>query len=153
MSAPRVLLVCSAGGHLLQLHKLLGPVWSQYERSWVCLRQPDAEGLLKDERVTWAHGPTNRSLPNLLRNLLLAWRVLQRERPTCIVSTGAGVAVPFLWLGRLQGAHTIYIESFARSSGLSLTGRLVYPFVHEFIVQHRDLASRHAAAQYYGSIY
>lgn len=152
-TSPRVLLVCSAGGHLLQLHSLLGPVFSQYSRQWVCLKKPDAESLLKNEQVTWAYGPTNRSVLNLLRNIVLAWRVLRSFKPTCIISTGAGVAVPFLWLGRLFGLHTIYIESFARRDNLSLTGRMVYPFVREFIVQHRELAAKNQSAEYYGSIY
>ncbi len=153
MSGARVLLVCSAGGHLLQLHSLFGPVFAQYEYQWVCLDKPDAQSLLKHEHVTWAYGPTNRNLINLLRNTLLAWRVLRAFRPTCIVSTGAGLAVPFMWLGRLFGLYTIYIESFARQDNLSLTGRLVYPFVHEFIVQHQELAAQNPGVRYYGSIY
>lgn len=149
--APKLLLVCSAGGHLLQMQGLLEPVFSHYARHWVCLAKADSRSLLKDETVTWAYGPTNRNIINLLRNLVLAWRVLRRERPSCIISTGAGVAVSFLWLGRLLGSHVIYIESFARSHGLSLTGRLVKPFVHEFIVQHEQMAQ--PCQQYYGSVY
>lgn len=152
-SPPKVLLVCSAGGHLLQLYSLFGPVFSHYQRQWVSLKKPDAQDLLKHEQVTWAYGPTNRNIPNLLRNLALAWRMLGRERPHCIVSTGAGIAVPFMWLGRLFGAHTIYIESFARRHKFSLTGWLVYPFVHEFIVQHPELAAAQPRVAYYGSIY
>ena len=40
------------------------------------------------------YGPTNRNIPNLLRNLRLAARVLREERPAAILTTGAGVAVP-----------------------------------------------------------
>ena len=38
----------------------------------------NARSLLADERVIFAHGPTNRSIRNLLRNLLR--RVARRPR-------------------------------------------------------------------------
>lgn len=152
MHAPRLLLVCSAGGHLLQLHALQ-EVWGAYEHHWVCLKKADAESLLAGEPVTWAHGPTNRNVLNLLRNLALALRVLWREKPTLILSTGAGVGVPFIWLGWLLRIHTVYLESYARRRGLSLSGRLVRPVASEFIVQHPALAQALPGVRYYGSVY
>ena len=47
-------------------------------------------------------GPTNRSLRALASNLRLAWRVVRRERPDAILSTGAGLAVPFFLVGKLS---------------------------------------------------
>jgi UDP-N-acetylglucosamine:LPS N-acetylglucosamine transferase len=86
-----------------------------------------------------AHGPTTRNLLTLLRNALLALRVLMRERPDLIVATGAGVAVPFLILGRLLGARTVYIESITRIESLSLTARLSLPFLSVLYVQWPQL--------------
>ena len=56
----RVALVCSAGGHLSHLWWLRS-WWGEHERFWVTLDLPDARTRLGDERVYWAHGPTNRS--------------------------------------------------------------------------------------------
>jgi len=151
--SPHILLVCSPGGHLLQLHSLLAPVWRRYSRVWVTLPKADSKSLLKNEKVCWAYGPTNRNLVNAFRNAFLALKVLWREQPTCVVSTGAGVAGPFLLLARLMGKRCIYIESFARKKDLSLTGRLVYPFVTDFLVQSPLLAEKYAKAQYKGTIY
>ena len=122
----RLLLVCSSGGHLLQLYSLHAPLWSGYDRAWVSFDKSDARSLLKEERVYWGHFPTNRNIPNLFRNFILAWKILRKERPDQVISTGAGIAVPFLLLARLFGAGSIYIESFARKKNMSLTGRLVY---------------------------
>src|ERR687896_988157 len=89
----KVALVCSSGGHLAQLHRL-EPWWRRHDRTWVTFRTPDAESLLAgQEIVVWAHHPTTRSIPNLLRNLRLAWRVLRRDRPDLGVSDGAGVGL------------------------------------------------------------
>ena len=76
----KLLLVCSSGGHLLLLHQLR-PWWERHDRSWVTFDKTDARSLLDGERLDWAHHPTQRNIPNLLRNLRLAWRVLRRERP------------------------------------------------------------------------
>ena len=101
----KVALVCSSGGHLAQLHRLR-PWWSRHERLWITFDTPDAVALLADEPVVWANHPTTRNLPNALRNLVLAWRVLQRERPDVVVSDGAGVAFPFFLAAKLVRAKT-----------------------------------------------
>ncbi|KAI8370980.1 oligosaccharide biosynthesis protein Alg14 like-domain-containing protein [Blakeslea trispora] len=44
----------------------------------------------------------------------------------------------------------IYIESFARVYNLSLTGKLLYPFVDRFLVQWPELSNRLKRAEYKG---
>ena len=149
-SRKRVMLVCSPGGHLQQM-LALEPAWGDLERSWVTLRAPDVEQLLGDEQVVLAHGPTNRSVVNLLRNLLVAWRLVRRVRPDAIVSTGAGLAVPFLLVGRLLRIRLVYVESLTRVDSVSLSGRLVYPLVDEFFVQWPQ-ALRRPRMRYVGSV-
>ncbi len=130
----RLGLVGSSGGHLAQL-MALRPWWQEHDRFWVTFPTEDARSLLAGERVYWCHHPTNRNLPNLVRNTVLAARVLRRERPSHLISTGAAVAVPFFYVGRLDGARLVYIESFDRIESATLTGRLVHPITQEFLVQ------------------
>jgi beta-1,4-N-acetylglucosaminyltransferase len=132
--ARRALLVCSGGGHLQQL-LALEPAWSDLEVSWVTLRGRDTDDLLAGRTFEFAHGPTNRSLRALMRNLPLAWRVIRARDPDVILSTGAGVCVPFFWVGRLLGRRCVYVESLTRLDSVSLSGRLVHPFASEFFVQ------------------
>jgi beta-1,4-N-acetylglucosaminyltransferase len=146
------LLVASNGGHLLQL-KQLEPNWPIQERHWITFDKPDAHSLLLGEDVTYAHYPTNRNVPNLFRNLRLALSVIRRCRPRAIVTTGAGVAVPFCWIGRLLGVHIVYIESFARVTKPSLTGRLVHPVAHRFFVQWPELQQHFRKAEYRGGLF
>lgn len=129
----------------------LESAWGDCDRVWVTLRAPDTEYLLADETVAWGHGPTNRSLINLARNLRLASRVLSKVDPDAILSTGAALAVPCLVLGRLTGRRAIYVESLTRSRGLSLSGRIVQPFATSFFVQWPTTVKR-GRAQYVGSI-
>lgn len=130
----KVGLVCSPGGHLAQL-AWLEAWWSQHDRFWVTLDGPDVAERLAGERVIQAHGPTNRSLPNYLRNLRLARRVLREERPDVLVSTGAGLAVPFFQVGWLRGIRLLYIEVYDRIDAPSLSARLVRPLVDEMVLQ------------------
>jgi len=129
-----VLLVGSAGGHLAQL-MALRPWWETRERFWVTFALSDAQSLLAGERVAWAYHPTTRNLVNLLRNFALAWRVLRAERPDVVVSTGAGVALPFFALGRLLGVRTVYLEVYDRIDSKTMTARLCRPFTDLFCVQ------------------
>ena len=147
----KICLVCSSGGHFFELFSL-NSLWEKYDHFWVTFPSQDTKSLLRGEKVHWAYSPTNRNLKNLLWNSYLAARVMAREKPTAVISTGAGVAVPFLYLGRLLGLQTVYVESLARITDLSLTGRLVYPVVHDFFVQWPELAGRYGRARYRGQV-
>jgi beta-1,4-N-acetylglucosaminyltransferase len=138
-TAGPLLLVCSSGGHLMQLHELR-EAWEPFDRVWVTFDKSDAHSLLASERVVHAYGPTNRSIPNMLRNLRLAWRVVRRERPSAILTTGAGVAVPFAWVGRLHGVRTVFVESFTRTRELSLSARMIAPIAARVYGQWPEMA-------------
>ena len=57
-----------------------------------------------------------------------ARRARAPARPAAgVVTTGAGVAVPFAWIGRLLGARVVYVESVTRIDRLSLSCRLIRP--------------------------
>jgi UDP-N-acetylglucosamine:LPS N-acetylglucosamine transferase len=146
----RVLLVSSAGGHLLQL-LALEPAWRGHERSWVTLPAADSVHLLADEEVVMAHGPTARNVRNLLRNLALAWRTVRDRDPDVILSTGAALAVPFFIVGKLRRKRLVYVESLTRVNDLALTGKLVYPLADAFFVQWAEAANR-PRARYSGSV-
>lgn len=147
----KLCLVASSGGHLMELF-LLREAWRDHERFWVTFKAQDAETLLEKERVFWAHGPTNRNLPNLARNAWLAWRLLRREKPDVILSTGAGVGVPFVWVGCLLKIPTVFIESLTFTDKRSLSGKLVYAWVDYYYVQWPDLTEQHPRAIYRGRV-
>jgi hypothetical protein len=151
MGRVEVLLVCSPGGHALQLARLAG-AWQGHSRAWVTLDAPDTRALLAGETVVFAHGPTNRSVVNLLRNLVMAFRLVRRLRPRVVATTGAGVAVPFAWLGRVYGARIVYVESLTRIDSISLSCRLIRPVSDRVYVQWPELRTRVARARYAGNV-
>ena len=147
----KIALVCSSGGHLFELLSLR-PFWQEHDRFWVSFPGPDTLFHLKDESVHWAYHPTNRNLKNFFRNLVLALKLLRREKPDLILSTGAGVSVPFIFAGRLKGIPCLYLESLTRVSTLSLSAKIVYPFVNALLVQWPELAEKFRKAQFKGQV-
>ena len=139
-------------GHLTHLY-MLKPFWRDKERFWVTFDKEDARSILEGEKVYPCYYPTNRNLKNLIRNTVVAWKVLRREKPDLIISSGAAVAVPFFYLGKLMGKKLIYIEVYDRIDKATLTGRLVYPIVDCFIVQWEEQKKVYKKAVNLGGIF
>ena len=82
-----------------------------------------------------------------------AWRILRREQPTTLVSTGAEIAIPFFVVARMLGIRTIFIESWCRVRTASGTGRFLYGFADVFFVQWPQLLAVYGSrARYEGGL-
>ena len=148
----KVCLVGSSGGHLTPLY-MLKPFLENKDRFWVTFDKEDARSLLKGEKVYSCYYPTNRNVKNLLKNTAVAWKVLRKERPDLIISSGAAVAVPFFYLGKLLGAKLIYIEVFDRIDKPTMTGKMVYPVTDQFVVELEEMKKVYPKAINLGSIF
>lgn len=148
----KVCLVGSSGGHLTHLY-LLKSFWENEERFWVTFDKEDARSILKKEKMYSCYFPTNRNLKNLLKNTWLAFKVLKKEKPDIIISSGAAIAIPFFYLGKLFGVKTIYIEVFDRIDAPTITGKLVYPVTDRFIVQWEEMKKIYPKAINLGGIF
>lgn len=132
---------------------MLKPFWKDKEHFWVTFDKKDARSLLEGEKVYPCYYPTNRNLKNLVRNTVVAWKVLHRERPDLIVSSGAAVAVPFFYIGKMMGTKLVFIEVYDRMDQASLSGRMVYPICDKFIVEWEELKKAFPKAENLGSIF
>lgn len=157
MRKPHLLLICSTGGHIKQLYSLKD-FWSRYEHTWVSFNAANAPSILKDEKnVVWAPHPTNfPNLPNNIKNSFLALRLVLSGKYTHIISTGAGVGVPYMWLGWLLSpflkTKTIFIDSLTRTKGLSFSMKLVYFFTHIRLTQWPDNVKKFPRLLYKGKV-
>lgn len=146
-----VLLVSTQGGHLAHL-LTLQRWYAEHQHLWVCPRTPDVVDRLAGETVVWSHSPTTRNVPNLVRNLLLAVRLVGRERPALVVSAGAGVAVPFFMVAWALRIPTVFIEVYDRVDTPTMTGRLCGPFTTRRIVQWPDQLAFYPDARLVGPL-
>lgn len=148
----KVCLVGSSGGHLTHLY-MLKPFWCSKDRFWVTFDKEDARSILKGEKMYPCYYPTNRNLKNLIRNTWLACKILRKEKPDLIISSGAAVAVPFFYLGKILGAKLVYIEVFDRIDKPTMTGKMVYPIADKFIVQWEEQKQVYKKAINFNSIF
>ena len=148
----KVCLVGSSGGHLTHLY-MLKPFWKSNDRFWVTFDKEDAKSLLEGEKMYPCYYPTNRSVKALIKNTAIAWKVLRKEKPDLIISSGAAVAVPFFWLGKIFGAKTIYIEVFDRIDAPTVSGKMCYLVTDVFIVEWDEMKKVYPKAVNLGSIF
>jgi UDP-N-acetylglucosamine:LPS N-acetylglucosamine transferase len=147
----KICLVCSHGGHLTETLQLL-EVLADHRLVFATYHSP-RDALVQQMAPAYLTANLGTSPRRMLVAALWAWRVLRSERPDVVVSLGAEIALPFLYLGKLMGAKTLYIESWCRVETLSLTGRLVYPVADEFWVQWPELVPRCGPrARYRGAV-
>ncbi len=132
---------------------MLKPFWQDKEHFWVTFDKEDARSLLAGEKMYSCYYPTNRSLKALLINTKLAIKVLRKEKPDLIISSGAAVAVPFFYIGKMMGAKLIYIEVYDRVDQPTLSGKMIYPIADKFIVQWEEMKKIYPHAVNLGSIF
>lgn len=126
LAGARTVLVASTGGHLAQLAMLRGRLRTAEGSLWITFDSPQARSVLNGERVTYVGYIKPRGYVDLIRAVPKILRALRTERPDAIVSTGAAIAVAALPLAVLcRVRRVVYIESFSRFSGPSLTGRIL----------------------------
>ena len=148
----KVCLVGSSGGHLTHLY-MLKPFWENKERFWATFDKEDARSLLKGEKLYPVYYPSNRSIKALIINTHRAIKILRKERPDLIISSGAAPAIPFFWIGKLMGAKTIYIEVFDRIDKPTISGNICYPVADKFIVEWEEMKQVYKKAINLGSIF
>ncbi|MDU7455931.1 PssD/Cps14F family polysaccharide biosynthesis glycosyltransferase [Clostridium saudiense] len=148
----KVCFVTSSGGHLTHLIQLK-EWWQDKERFWVTFDKEDSRSILKNERKYWCYFPTNRNIKNLIKNTFLAIKILVKEKPDLIISTGAAVAIPFFYLGKLFGAKVVYIEVYDRIDKATITGKLVYPISDLFVLQWEEQKRFYPKGEVLGGVF
>jgi UDP-N-acetylglucosamine--N-acetylmuramyl-(pentapeptide) pyrophosphoryl-undecaprenol N-acetylglucosamine transferase len=147
-SRPKLCLAGSGGGHLRQLLDL-EPVWSRFDHFFVTEPSSIADDLAKANRVYrvshYAAGQARLGKPftmlgSAIANLWQSFRIVLRERPDVVISTGAGAMFWIVLLARLCGARFVLIDSFARFDAPSKFARLAKPFASQVIIQSAAMA-------------
>jgi beta-1,4-N-acetylglucosaminyltransferase len=118
----KIALVSSVGGHLSELLQLRGD-YGAYEHFYVLNEAVPWAGDIGAPSYVIAHAERDW---RVLWNLWEVWRIFHRERPTAVISLGAGPAVPAFAVAGMMGIPRLFIETFAAVERPSLTGRLIY---------------------------
>ena len=147
----KVCLTCSAGGHLSEMLQLQS-FFKQFDYFFVTFKRPDTDFLAKTEKVFFVERPA-RNPVKTIQCFWQAWKIIQREKPDLIISTGADVTVPICLAGKLLGKKIVFIESFCRPTKPSVSGQLAYRFSDLFIYQWKPLEKFYSRGKFGGSIF
>lgn len=144
----KICLICSHGGHLTEiLH--LKEAFEGHETFFITYDSTRTREL--EQKYL---------LQNIGRNPLIMglaffsiFRILLKEKPALIVSTGSEIAIPAFYLAKIFRIKTIFIESYTRVNRPTGTGKIVYPVADIFLVQWAKLLSKYGKkAKYEGGI-
>lgn len=147
----KICLVASAGGHLSQLLKLES-VWEGYETFCVTTTDVTKKTLQQYGKV-YVVGECNHKHPiKVIKVLFRSVKIVLKQKPDVIISTGAAVGCMICFLGKLLDAKIIWIDSITNINRLSLSGRMVRYIAHLFLVQWPKLAEQYDNTEYVGAL-
>jgi len=146
--------IASSGGHWEEL-MCIKEIAEEFETFYITEAGGQAEDCNLEQMYTLPQINRHEKLFiwNFVKLLASAVLIMHKEKPSCVITTGALIAFPFCLCAKLMGSKVIYIESFARVKDKSLTGKLVYPFADLFLVQWESLLKLYPKAKYVGGIF
>ncbi|MDM5187901.1 PssD/Cps14F family polysaccharide biosynthesis glycosyltransferase [Bacillus sp. DX4.1] len=151
----KICLTSSSGGHLSQIFQLI-PIVKEYSYFFITEKNMTTASLRQQHKVYYLQQQERKNLFFLfvfLRNIWLSLLYVWKEKPSVVISTGAGATFPVCLFGKLMGAQIIFIESFAKVHSPTITGRMVYPLADRFYIQSQGLKKFYPKAEYKGGIY
>ena len=147
----KICLAASGGGHLTEL-LTLSNCWRRHDIIFVTT-VPVVHGNLKEFGEVHIVGECNRRCPvKVMKVLIRCIRIIFREKPSVVISTGAAAGCLLCLLGKILGAKVIWIDSITNIERLSLSGRMVRFFADLFLVQWPELAGRYKKVEYIGAV-
>lgn len=146
---PKLLAVASAGGHWVQLLRLL-PAFGGCDVTFVSTQEGCRTDVLNHRFYRVNEASRWNKLALLLMSIRIG-RLIITLRPDFVISTGAAPGYVAVRLGRLIGARTIWLDSMANADELSLSGQRVGKYADLWLTQWPHLASSNGP-RYIGAV-
>ena len=151
----KVCLISSSGGHFEQLMML-----KQLEEKFdVVIVTEKTDDNKNNKNIKYFLPQVNRKekffMLKMIRIYFQSLKILKKEKPDVIISTGVLSTIPMLYLGHKKHRKVIYIESFAKISDPTQTGKFVYKhnLADRFYVQWESMLKFYPNAIFKGGIY
>ena len=151
----KICLISSSGGHFEQL-LMLRKLAEKYE---IFIVTEKTKYNKKDKRISYFTPQVNRKeilfFPKIIIIFFKSLFVMLKEKPDVVISTGVLASIPMMFLAHQFRKKVIYIESFAKITSPTKTGKLVYSkgWADQFYVQWEPMLKVYPNAIYKGGIY
>ena len=150
----KICFTASTGGHFEQL-MMLKPLMDKYDSFIVT--EKTGYSVIKDDRKVYYLNQVNRQektfIFKMITNTFKSFKIFFKEKPDVVISTGALATIPMCLLSKVFRKKVIFIESFAKVTSPTLTGKLVYKFADQFYVQWEQMKEHYPEAICKGGIY
>lgn len=154
MKKIKICFAASSGGHYEQL-MMLKPLMQKYD-SFILTERTQYKSDVLGEK-TYYLKQVNRKEKNFLfrmfQNSFLTLSVYFREKPNVVICTGVLAMIPMCLIVKLFGGKLVYLESFAKVTTPTKTGKFLYRFSDQFYVQWESMKKVYPKAVYLGGIY
>lgn len=150
----KICFAASSGGHFEQI-LMLKPLMDRYD-SFVVTERTSYKTIVKNEKMYYLHQVNRKEktiLLEMILNIFLSLWIFIKERPDMVITTGVLAMIPMSLLAKICGKKLIYIESFAKVTSASATGKLLYKIADQFYVQWKPMLEIYPKAIYLGGIY
>ncbi len=136
----RICLASSAGGHLRELQLAVGDIPDNKDCYWLTLKTTATKAFMADKKHVFLVNFQPAKKWTLIANAIQALWWVVMKRPTCIITTGAGVCIPTIaFAKRLLGTKIIFINSAADVTTPSRTPVWIEKYADLFLVQWSDM--------------
>ncbi|MBQ8086445.1 MAG: polysaccharide biosynthesis protein [Lachnospiraceae bacterium] len=150
----KICFAASSGGHFEQIIMLM-PLMEKYD-SFLITEKTDYKAEVKNEKMYYLHQVNRKELKfplEMIGNSFRSLFIFIKERPDVVITTGVLAMVPMCLLAHLFHKKLIYIESFAKVTTPTETGKLMYKYADQFYVQWPQMIKVYPNAIFLGGIY
>lgn len=150
----KVCFAASSGGHFEQL-MMLKPIMDKYD-SFIMTEKTRYVIEAQGKRIYYLNQVNRKErtfLPRMVINSFKSLGIFIRERPDILICTGVLAMIPICLITKFCGRKLIYIESFAKVTTPTETGKLIYKFADQFYVQWESMLKIYPRAIFKGGIY
>ena len=154
MRKVKICFAASSGGHFEQL-MMLKPLMEKYD-GFIITEKTSYKITVPNQRLYYVQQVNRKEKTFFFRmivNTLKSLYLLVKEHPNIVITTGVLAMIPMCLLVKLTGGKLIYLESFAKVTSATETGKLLYKYADQFYVQWEPMKKIYPKAIYLGGIY
>ncbi len=150
----KICFAASSGGHFEQI-LMLKPLMEKYD-SFLITEKTTYKAEVKNKKIYYLRQVNRKEWTapfKLVGNAFKSLFIFIKERPDVVITTGVLAMIPICLIAKVFRRKLIFIESFAKTTTPTKTGKLMYKFADQFYVQWPQMKKWYPKAIYRGGIY
>lgn len=154
MKSKKICFAASSGGHFEQI-SMLKPLMEEYD-SFVVTEKTLYKTEIKGEKMYYLHQVNRKRITFLFWMIINTFKSIEifiKEQPDIIITTGVLAMIPLCLITKMRGKQLVYIESFAKITSPTKTGKFLYKYADQFYVQWKSMKQFYPNSIYLGGIY